>query len=119
MKISRKPLLVLPFLLCVAGFSFFAYAYIYASSDPVHVDMQYAVSLEASVAGSQVTLTATVTNNGLPAGAGIQVDFFDSVDEGTTYYDFAYAYTDANGVAQVTFVAEYNGSFDFKAIATI
>lgn len=119
MKIPRKSLLVLPFLLCVVGFSISAYAFIYASSNPVEVDLKYDVGLSASVSGSKVTLTAIVTNNGVSVGEGIQVDFFVSADGGVTYYDLAYAYTDAEGSAEVIYNAEYNGHFDFYAMASI
>ncbi len=105
-------------MLCVAGFSLSAYALIYATSDPVEVDIQYDVALSASALGSQVTLTATVTNNG-PVGEGTQVDFFVSADAGVTYIDFATVYTDASGIAVATYNAEYNGHFDFYAVATI
>ncbi len=110
--------MALTFLLCVAGFSVSAYAFIYATSDPVEVDIQYDVDLSAVVDGSHVTLTATVTNNG-PVEEGIQVDFFVSADGGVTYIDFATLYTDATGMAVATYNAGYNGHFDFYAVATI
>jgi hypothetical protein len=105
-KISRKPLLVLPLLLCAAGFSLFAYAYIYSQSNVVEVDMEYNVNLEVvSVADS-------------PVRDGIAVDFYISVNEGP-FTDFATLTTDDTGAAQLIYTPEFNGRFDFKAVATI
>jgi hypothetical protein len=118
-KISRKPLLVLPLLLCAAGFSLFAYAYIYSQSNVVEVDMEYNVNLEVvSVVDSQITLKATVTNGVDPVRDGIAVDFYISVNEGP-FTDFATLTTDDTGVAQLIYTPEFNGRFDFKAVATI
>ncbi len=115
---SRKPLSVLILLLCIAGVGIAA-AYIFAVSNVVHVDMQYGAVLSNSVADSSVTLIATVTNGVSPVRAGIIVDFYYSIDSGTTWTYFATQNTDASGVAMATYNATANGSYDFRATATI
>lgn len=119
LKVPRKPLLVVVLLLCVAGSSFVAYSMFWVSSNVVHVDMQYAVNLSASsIAGSTITLSATVTNNGSPVTPGIGVDFYYSLNGGNWTY-FATQYTGAGGVAQATYLVTANGGYDFEAIVAI
>lgn len=118
LRISRKPLLVVATLIFIAGIGIAA-AYIFATSNVVHVDMQYAVALGPSVTDTNITLTATVTNGAAPVRAGIIVDFYYSIDGGTTWTYFATQPTDASGVSSVTYSATANGGYDFRAVATI
>jgi hypothetical protein len=115
LKIHRKPWLVVGLLLCIAGVSLAAYAYIWISSNVVSVDVQYSVNLETiSVVDSGITLNATVTNNGLKVRPGLVVDFYYAVDGGD-WISFATQLTDDGGVAQAIYNATYNGRYDFKA----
>jgi len=119
LKTSRKPLLVVVMLLCIAGVSLLAYGYIFTLSNVAHVDVQYKADLSIlSVADSQITLSAAVTNNGAPVREGINVDFYCSVDGGPSTY-FATSPTNSEGVAQATYAATGNGGYDFQAIVTI
>lgn len=119
MKMLRKVLLVTVLLLCVGVVGFVAYGYIFASSNVVRVDVQYAVELSIlSVEDSQITLNAAVTNNGDAVRAGITVDFYCSVDGGYWTF-FATSFTDAGGNAQAIYTVFYNGAYDFQAIVTI
>ena len=119
MKTSRKPLLVVVLLLCIAGVSLVAYGSIFAGSNVAHVDVQYNVDLSIlSVVDSQITLNVAVTNNGVPVRAGIVVDFYYSLDGGPST-NFASSTTDAAGVAHATYQATGNGGYDFQAIVTI
>ncbi len=103
----------------MGGVSFVAYGYFFATSNQVHVDVQYSVTLESvSVVDSSITLKATVTNNGLPVRAGLTVDFYSSVDGGAMTY-FTTQYTDDLGVAQAIYAVTSNGAYDFEAIVTI
>jgi len=115
----RKALLVAVLLLCVGAVSLVAYGYYFVTSEPVHVDMQYAVALEiVSVVDSNITLRAIVTNNGLPVRPGLVVDFYYAVD-GSDWIYFATGLTDEGYVAQAICTATHNGGYDFKAIVTI
>lgn len=105
-------------LLCLAGGGLAAYCYIYATSNVVHVDMQYAVVLSNSVADSTVTLNAAVTNSGNPVRAGINVDFYYALNGGDYTY-FTSQLTDAGGVAQAIYTGTVNGGYDFRAIVTV
>ncbi len=118
LRMSRKPLSVLILLLCIAGVGIAA-AYIFAVSNVVHVDISYGAALSGSTTDSSITLTATVTNGASPARAGIVVDFYYSIDSGATWTFFASQATDASGVATATYNATANGSYDFRATATI
>jgi hypothetical protein len=62
------------FFLFVAGGSSAPYNTFWVTSNVVHVDMQYAVPLSYSVSKNHVSLTAAVTYNGSPVGAGIDVE---------------------------------------------
>lgn len=118
LKTSRKPLLVVVLLLCIAGGSLTAYGYFFTESNVAHVDMQYAVALTVSVVDSNVTLYAAVTNNGSPVRAGLNVDFYCSYNNGDWAW-FASRPTDATGTAQATFTTGSNGGYDFKATVTV
>lgn len=117
----RKPLLIVGLLLSIAVVSLVAYGYIFAISDPVHVDVQYAVKLETvSVVNSVITLKATVTNTGPGlVGVGLNVDFYVSIDGKITWNYFATQPTGGAGVATKTYTATANGGYDFKAIVTV
>ena len=114
----RKRLLVVGLLFSLAGGGLAAYCYVYAISNVVHVDMQYTVVLSSSVADATVTLNAAVTNNGYPVRAGINVDFYYSLN-GVDYTLFTSQLTDTDGVAQAIYPAAFNGGYDFKAIVTV
>jgi hypothetical protein len=119
LKTSRKPLLVVALLLCIAGVSLAAYGMFWVtSSNTVHVDVQYTVDLSSSVSGSNVTLDALVRRNGAPI-AGIGVDFYYSVNSGVNWTYFATQTTAASGIAQAIYTITANGGYDFEAIATI
>jgi hypothetical protein len=115
MKMRKKSLLLILSLLCVAGGCFVAYGMFWVSSDPLHVVVQYSVTLSnPTITGSQITLNAAVN----PVVAGFNVDFYYSLNGGAwTYFDSKP--TDAGGIAQSVFVANQNGAYDFMATATI
>lgn len=119
LKTSRRPLLVVVLLLCIAAASLAAYSYIWVASNRVHVDIQYAVNLSTSVSDSSITLNAAVTNNGVPVRAGIVVDFYYSVNGGVDWVYFATQLTNAGGAAQAIYTATVNGGYDFKAVVTV
>jgi hypothetical protein len=105
-------------LLSIAGSGLAAYGVFWANSNVVHVDVQYAVTLATSVNRGEITLTATVTNNASPVGAGINVDFYYSRDGGTLTY-ITSQLTDSNGIAQATYTLKGNGAYDFQATVVI
>lgn len=103
----------------MAGGSLTTYGYLFAESETIHVDMQYAVNLSTlSVVDSTVTLNAAVTLNGSPVRTGINVDFYVSYNEGDWAW-FASKATDANGLAQATYIVGGVGGYDFKTIVTV
>jgi hypothetical protein len=119
MKMRKKSLLLILSMLCVVGSCFVAYGLYWVSSDPLHVDLQYSVVLSnPSVTGSKITLNAAVTYNGSPVGAGLNVDFYYSLN-GAAWANFDSKTTDAGGVAQSVFDSTTNGSYDFMATVTI
>ncbi len=87
------------------------------ASNIVHVDIQYAVALTLSVSKNRVSLTATVTNNGNPVGAGINVEFYYSLDGGDWTY-FATQPTNHRGVARTTYKLTVDGAYSFQAIVS-
>lgn len=119
LKTSRKPLLVAVLLLCIAAGGFAAYSYLFVTSNVVHVDVQYVAALTASVTGSTITLDAAVTNNAVPVGAGLNVDFYYSIDAGVTWTYFASQLTDSGGMAQAIYTVTVNGAYDFRAVVTV
>jgi len=119
MKTSKKPLLIFVAILCIVGSSLTAYAVIWPESNVVHVDMQYTVALTSTVNDSAITLNAAVIYNGIPARAGVVVDFYYSTDGGAIWNYVGSGSTDTGGVAQATYTVTGNGAYDFKAIATI
>jgi hypothetical protein len=118
LKTSKKALLITVLSLCIVASGYVAYSYLFVSSNVVGVNMQYSVALTSSVTDSAVTLTATVTNGGSPARAGLIVDFYCSVDNGPSSY-FATVLTDASGIAQTTYSVVYNGAYAFQAVVTV
>jgi hypothetical protein len=120
MNNSNKRLLRVAIFLCAAtAITAATCGMIFISSNSVHVDIQYSNALSMSVTDSTVTLTATVTNNGNPVGAGYNVDFYISADGGAVWYNFASQLTDSSGIAQVVYTATTNGGYDFYATATV
>lgn len=116
---NLKPLILAVSLLCIAGCTLSVLAEIWVTSNSVHQDIQYVVNLSSSAQNSEINLNAAVTRNGVAVGAGIDVDFYYSLDGGTTWFYFATGTTDANGVAQAVYEATVNGGYDFRAIALI
>ena len=120
MENSKKKVLRVVLLVCFAGvLSAATYGAIFIASNQIHVDVLYAVDLSHTVADSDVTLDAAVTNDGIPVGAGYTVDFYVSADGGIGWAHFDSQPTDVNGVATTTYTATTNGGYDFKAIATV
>jgi hypothetical protein len=76
--------------------------------------MQYTVVLSSSVSKTHVSLTATVTNNGSPAGAGINVDFYYSLNGGD-WTCFRTEPTNHRGVTRVIYKVTIDGEYDFRA----
>lgn len=114
---SRR-LCVFILLLCIAGTNLATSGLILVISNIVHVDFEYTVSLSASGSNSVVSLTARVRFNGNPAGAGIAVDFYYSLNGGDWIY-FATQPTNRGGVARVTYALTANGDYNFTATANI
>ena len=107
-------------MLSLAGvFLSVTYGALFITSNSVHVDIQYSVTLSNSVVDSEITLNAEVSNNGNPVEAGYNVDFYYSVDGGTTWVYIDSQLTDRFGVAQAIFEATTNGGYDFQAIVTV
>ena len=107
-------------LCCLAGALLtVTYGMLFIASNSVHVDVQYSVDLSHLVVDSEVTLDAVVSNNGNPVRAGYNVDFYYSVDSGTTWIYFDSQITDNSGAVQSIYVLTDNGGYDFQAIVTI
>jgi len=120
MKNTKKTLFRIAVLLCVAGALLtITYGMLFIASNSVHVDVQYLVDLSHSVMDSEVTLDAIVSNNGDPIGNGYIVDFYYSIDSGANWIYFDTQITDDTGTVQSTYILTENGSYDFRAIATI
>ncbi len=115
LKKSRKSLLVVVLLLCIAGDGLTAYGMFWVTSNVVHVNLGYTVTLSSSTSGNVVSLTARVRNNGKPGGIGINVAFYYSVDRGDWTY-FTTQSTNRGGVAHATYTVTTNGEYNFKAI---
>ena len=119
MNNSKKKLLRVVILLCAAAaITTVTCGMIFVKSNSIHVDMQYSTVLSSTVTDSEVTLTATVTNGGVPV-EGYNVDFYISTDSGANYDCFASQNTDSSGIAQVAYTATTNGAYDFFATATV
>lgn len=120
MNNSKKILLRIAFLVCLsAGLLTATYGAIFITSNQVRVDVQYFVDLSITVEDSEITLAATVTNNGNPVGSGYVVDFYVSADDGAIWVHFDSQITNGQGIAQTTYITTSNGGYDFKAIATV
>jgi len=118
LKTSRKSLLVVALLLCIGGGSLAAYGFIFVDSNIVNVDMQYAVALSSLVTDSTVTLDAAVTYGPNPARAGLNVDFYYSLN-GDPWKYFDSKTTDAGGIARSVFLANQTGAYQFYATVTV
>jgi hypothetical protein len=85
-------------------------------SNVAGVTLNYQVALTIpSVSGSTITLQAAVTNNGNPVGSGMTVHFWLSNVNGDLGDYLGYAYTDGNGNAWMTYNANNNGDWYFRA----
>ena len=104
-------------LLCIAGSSLACYGTFWVTSNIVHVDVQYSVALSYSVRRDRVSLTASVTNNGSPVGAGINVEFYYSLNGGE-WTNFTTVPTNHRGVARATYRITVDGEYDFEAIVS-
>jgi hypothetical protein len=116
LKTYRK-LLVVALLFCIACSSLAAYGMFQVGSNIVHVDIQFAVALNVKVSRTRVSLAATVTNNGNPVGAGIDVEFYYSLDGGD-WILFATQSTNSRGVTGTMFLLTSDGEYEFKAITS-
>lgn len=110
-------MLVVVCLLLVGG-SLAAYSLFWITSNTVHVDIRCTVVLSFSASDSDVSFNAVVRNNGRPAGAGINVDFYYSLNNGN-WTHFATHPTNRGGVANARYTVTANGGYDFKAVASI
>jgi hypothetical protein len=118
LKHFKKPLLAVVLFLCLTGAGFAAAGVILVASNIVNVNVQYTVSLSVSAANSVISLTARVKLNGNPAGSGINVDFYYSLNGGDWTY-FATETTNSGGIARVRYTATSSGAYEFSAIARI
>ena len=119
-KNSKKTILRLTFLVCLAGVLLtVTYGMLFISSNSVHVDVQYSVDLSHLVVDSEVTLDAIVSNNGNPVGAEYTVDFYYSVDDPANWIYFDTQITDVSGAVQSIYILTDNGEYDFRATVTI
>lgn len=117
MKPSRESLLVVVLLLMMGG-HLAVHGMFWVTSNTAHVDMQYTVTLSAAVSDSVVSLTAAVRNDGRPAGGGINVGFYYSVNS-SDWIHFATQPTNRGGVTHARYIVTANGAYDFKATADI
>lgn len=118
LKMSKKSLLVVVCLLCIAGNSLAGYSAFMVTSNIVHIDIQYAVTLSYSVSRNHASLTATVTNNGNPVGPRISVEFYYSINSGDWIY-FTTESTNNRGVARTRLTLTTPGNYDFRAIVSL
>jgi hypothetical protein len=118
LKTSRKSLLTVALLLWIAVGGLAVYGMFLVPSNVVHLDIQYTVFLSVSASNSKVSLTARVRFNGNPVGAGINVDFYYSLNGGDWTY-FTTQSTNRGGVARATYTVTAIGAYDFKAIVSI
>jgi len=87
---------------------------ILVASNIVHVNAEYTVLLSVSGGNTRKLLTARVRFNGNPVGAGINVDFYYSLNGGEWTY-FATETTNSGGMARVTYTATIEGVYNFTA----
>ena len=113
LKHSNKQLLVLALFLYLAGAILAASGLILATSNIVHVNAEFTVSLSVSGSIPRILLTARIRFNGNPVG-GIDVDFYYSLN-GSDWIYFATEATNRGGVARVTYTATIDGDYNFTA----
>lgn len=114
LKHGNKQLLVFALFLFLAGSSLATSGLILVTSNIVHVDVEYTVLLSASNQNTRILLTARVRFNGRPVGAGINVDFYYSLN-GSDWIYFATEPTNRGGVARVTYTVTIDGDYNFTA----
>ena len=90
----------------------------WVTSNVVHVEVQYTVVLAVSVRRTLVSLTAEVSLNGAPAGAGVSVDFYYSLNGGAWTY-FATQETNPRGTARARYTITASGAYDFQAVVRL
>jgi hypothetical protein len=113
LKNDNKKLLFF-LLLCIAGASLATNGLIFVTSNIVHVDVEYTVLLSASASNTKISLTARVKFNGTPVGAGVNIDFYYSLNGGEWIY-FATEATNPGGIAHVIYTATVEGAYNFTA----
>jgi len=118
LKYFKKPLLAVVLFLCLTGAILTAAGVILVASNIVNVNVQYTVSLSVSATNNFVSLTARVRLNGDPAGSGINVDFYYSLNGGDWTY-FATETTNSGGIARVRYAVTSNGVYESSAVARI
>ena len=118
MKNSKKPFVTFTFFIALAGASLATSGLIVITSNIVHVDVEYTVLLSASASNTNIMLTARVRFNGNPVGAGINVNFYYSLNGGDWIY-FATEATNRGGVARVRYTATIEGAYNFTATVSL
>jgi hypothetical protein len=118
LKHSKKPFAAFTLFIALAGASLVTSGLIVISSNIVHVDVEYTVLLSASASNTNILLTARVRFNGSPVGAGINVDFYYSLNGGDWIY-FASETTNHGGVARVRYTATIEGAYNFTATVSL
>jgi hypothetical protein len=113
----RKSLVRVVLLLCLVGSALTVYGKFLATSNIVHVDIQYTVELSRSGGGRNVNLNARVSFNGSPVGAGVNVNFYYSFNGGG-WVLFASDTTNGGGNAHASYRIIVNGSYDFRAVVS-
>ena len=99
--------------LALAGAILVASGLILVTSNIVHVNAEFTLSLSVSGSASRIILTARVRFNGHPVG-GINVDFYYSLN-GSDWIYFATEATNQGGVARVRYTATIDGDYNFTA----
>ncbi len=94
------------------------YGMFWIVSNIVHVDIGYVVSLSHSASRNVISLNAMVRYNGKPAGAGISVNFYYSLDSGNWIY-FTTQPTNRAGIARAKFTVTLPGEYDFRATVSV
>ena len=113
-KTPVKTLLAFALLLCIVGNDLAAYGMFQVTSNVVHIDMQFTITLSSSVRNDEVSLMARVRINGNSVGDGIDIVFFYSFNGGE-WTHFATQKTNRGGIARATYTITAIGSYDFKA----
>jgi hypothetical protein len=114
LKNGNKTLLLFLLFLCIAGAGLATNGLIFVTSNIVHVNAEYTVLLSVSGSNTRINLNARVRFNGNPVGAGINVDFYYSLN-GSDWIYFATEATNRGGVARVTYTVTIDGDYNFTA----